>query len=288
MKTYFLAPTRDAPPNGRIALGNIIADISEPENSINECNPPILPSNAIYTSIATNWRSEKSRSRDRKGSVWAGFLQVLGVGGELNITRNNSQTDAYEFDKLTTTYFVPTTKYLEQAINDKDVKSWLKYNKNEPLHMITGVKIASGARFLTEIAKERGFRFQLGMNASISGIPINFGPEMDISKKQTEKESADATSDFVFAFRVKEIRYKVKTGLTHKDFVKGAMYSIGDRFAYEEDEDVEWGNFEFADDDPQEDDLDRGFEGLGSCEEDGDAVKCFIPASFSSVHESSQ
>ncbi|CAD0014237.1 unnamed protein product, partial [Aureobasidium pullulans] len=214
--TYFLAPTRDAPPNGRIALGNIIADISEPENSINECNPPTLPSNAIYTSIATNWRSEKSRSRDRKGSVWAGFLQVLGVGGELNITRNNSQTDA------------------------------------------------------------------------ISGIPINFGPEVDISKKQTEKESADATSDFVFAFRVREIRYKVKTGLTHKDFVKGAMYSIGDPFAYEEDEDVEWGNFEFADDDPQEDDLDRGFEGLGSCEEDGDAVKCFVPASFSSVHESSQ
>lgn len=279
-KYYYLAPTRESPPDGRIALGNIIASISQPEDSINEDDPLRLPPNSIITSISTNWKSEKTKSESKNGGVWAGFLEVLGVGGQFNVSRTNSQTDAYEFDKLTTTYFVPTKQYIEEAISNPDVKDWMVYNKGNPLYMITGVKVASGAKFVTEMAKERGFRFQVGVNASMFGVPVQAGPNIDILNSSTERESSDAVSDFVFAFRVREVRYKKKTGVISKDFVKGAMYGLEATPDDDEEEDVDFEIDGLAERDPKEDELDFDSRVIDAYDEDGSGVECVIPEGF--------
>lgn len=281
-KCYFLAPTRDTPPDGRIALGNIIANISDPEDSINDSDPLAFPPDSLHTNCLTNWKSERIKSQAKKGGVWSGFLQAVGVGGELSLTRTSSQTDAYEFKKLTTTYFMPTKQYIEKSISDPAVKNWMLYNRGAPLYMITGVKVARGATFMSNLAKERGFRFQLGIDASPLGVPLTAGPNFDISNSSLESESSETESDFVFAFRVREILYKQKGGIGSRDYVKGAMYGLEGkpvggagaetRPAFEVDG--------LADEDPAEDDFGFSFSATSAYDDDGSAVECVVPEGF--------
>ncbi|KAF1353426.1 hypothetical protein BDV97DRAFT_367033 [Delphinella strobiligena] len=289
-KCYFLAPTRDTPPDGRIALGNIIASISDPEDSINDLDPLACPPSSVHRSCLTNWKSERTKSQAKKGGVWSGFLQAVGVGGELSLTRTSSRTDAYEFKKLTTTYFVPTKQYIEKSISDPAVKNWMLFNRGAPLYMITGVKVASGATFMTELAKERGFRFQLGIDATPLGVPLTAGPNFDIWNSSKESESSETESDFVFAFRVREILYKQKGGIDSKDYVKGAMYGLEGKPvgeagvqrhpAFEVDG--------LADEDPAQDEFRFGFRTVEAYDDDDDddddddasSVICVVPEGF--------
>ena len=228
-KFYFLAPTRDSPPDGPIVLGNIVASPSTPEDAINGTPPPsFYDPKAPYESWQSNWKSEKEKHISGSGGIWASFLQLLGVGGDFSVKISDSNKDIFEFRRLTTRYFVPNTKYVEACLKDEDVQDFLKKNKyREPLYMITGVKVAQGASVTREFMKERGLFAQFGIDltAATGGmVPLQFGPKLDVSRGSSDKESSSEMSDFIFAFRLREIKFKRKE-MTHEDYTKHALYS---------------------------------------------------------------
>ena len=226
-KFYFLAPTRDSPPDGPIVLGSLIASPNNPEDAINGTAPPaFLDPKAPYEAYQTNWSSEREKYFSGSGGIWASFLQFAGLGGDLSITASKSDKDIFQFQKLVTKYFVPNTKYVREAVKDPDVDDFLRKTKyRDSLYMITGVKIAIGATVTKEKMRERGVYAQFGVDLTATmGMPIQFGPKGDFKKGQSEKESSSEMSDFIFAFRLRKIRFK-KGEIVHEDYTKHALYS---------------------------------------------------------------
>ncbi|GAB7350552.1 hypothetical protein MBLNU459_g1133t1 [Dothideomycetes sp. NU459] len=276
-KTYFLAPTRATPPDGPIVLGNVIASPLRPEHAINgDPPPPFLNKNEPYSTQVTDWKNERERAQCGSGGIWAKFLQFLGAGGNGSLSIKSSKCDVYEFDKLTTTYFVPSTRYVTRSLEDPEVQDYMHYNPSGRLYMITGIKVASGATVALEKAREWGLSLQVGVDMTILGVPITAGPEVRIARSSREKESFSMASDFVFAYQLIQIKYKRKKMKSHTDYTRGAMFGIDDNQPAKHDDDED--EFELAGLADAESFLPGlGLRKIDAEENDGSNITCIVP-----------
>ena len=225
MKTYFLAPTNDCPPSGPIALGNIIASPSTPEVALNP--KPATLNRPIYESYKTNWTAEVGRYKQGKIGIWTKFLQALGIGIDLSVNYQSGNTESYSFDRIETRFFVPDQAYIETSVASPEVREFLiesKFRAN--LYMITGIKVAIGASIMTSKLRNRGVNLQFGVDGTVMGAPIGIGPDIEVSNGQTQGVSFDHSSDFVFAFRLREITYAKKMQVKHREYNKGALLGL--------------------------------------------------------------
>ena len=84
-KVFFLAPTRDSPPDGPIALGNVIADPRSPEIALNDPDSPAIQDLKVYETEVVEASRDLSTKWSVGSSVWAKFVMDT-VGGEVGIT----------------------------------------------------------------------------------------------------------------------------------------------------------------------------------------------------------
>ncbi|TKX27432.1 hypothetical protein C1H76_0269 [Elsinoe australis] len=279
---YFLAPTRDCPPDGPIVIGNIVDRVSEPEQPINGNAPPAFSgNNKLWQKVDGNWKREDSKSKARNASFFTSFSQALGIGSDASIFHERTDGATYEAEKLTTVYFNPTRQYIQKSIEDEDVRAWMMQNSNEPMWMITGIKVASGAKFYTENTRKRGLFLQVGIDMTPMGIPVSFGPKVDLSNTKGTSESAETTSDFVLAYRLREIRYSRKDGVTSKDYTKGALYDTDSDIGQVQQTEASLGFFTegFADYDVADSDI-LGLRKIEVESEDGIVTDCVTPEGF--------
>ncbi|KAI4159206.1 MAG: hypothetical protein LQ342_006789 [Letrouitia transgressa] len=223
-KTYFLVASPDFPPSGPIALGNIITSPSSPEEALNtQAREPIEP---VYESYQENWTFDVSRYKQNKLGIWTMFLQMLGAGIDMSSERIMGDNQVYRFDRLETRFFIPSSEYLRASISTPEVQSYIKrkgFRKN--LYMITAIKIAVGASTTKEKLRERGVHLQVGVDGTAVGVPLGAGPNIEISKGKDTTISFDNSSDFVFAFRLREIYYSKKS-LKHRKYDKGNLFGL--------------------------------------------------------------
>ncbi|KAF2815768.1 uncharacterized protein BDZ99DRAFT_514413 [Mytilinidion resinicola] len=266
---YFLAPTRTCPPEGPIRLSGIISSPSLPDEPINTSTPP-LESCSIFTHNQRNWTSWNAKSKSGRIGVWGSFLQsILGAGGDLGNMRTN--------------WFVPSQEYIELAIWEESVRRYIIANKfRERLFMITGVMIASGASGVSKVIQDQGFYTHAGVDATLfSGVPLGAGPEYECHRTaRTEAEFGDV-DDFVFAFRLRQIKVKKTGEVKHAQYNKDALFDL-ERFKdkYEktakDDGLVEMEIEGFAESDATGDDF--GLDGEEVIDEDtGEKCLCVIP-----------
>ncbi|KAL9136861.1 MAG: hypothetical protein Q9175_001934 [Cornicularia normoerica] len=278
VKTYFLAPTRDCPPSGPIALGNIIASPSLPEEALNL--RPALPIRPIYESYQTNWTAEVGRRRHGKIGLWTKFLQVLGVGIDFSVNYDIGKTDIYDFDRVETRFFAPDKVYIEESMSSSEVREFIVRSKfRANVYMITGIKVAIGASVTSTKLRQRGIHVQLGVDGTAVGVPLGLGPDVEVSSGRTHGISFDGASDFVFAFRLREIIYSKRQGIVHREFSKGALFGLEDdhrESAVERQEEVPV-DFELlapADEDVSAEDVD--LEASAIVDDDGEVCECLI------------
>ena len=235
-KTYFLAPTRDCPPSGPISLGSIIASPADPELPINPPLPIDTTLNPIHEKHEENWRLELSKHNKGKVGLWLSFLQMAGVGADASISYENSTTSVYHFKRLSTRTFWPTKDYIVDSVMAPEVQAFLKSRRfHHNVYMITGISVAIGAHVATSALRKRGFYFQLGVDATAQGLPASVGPELDVESSKTEGVSYHGASDFVFAFRLREIRYTTRKGVSTQEYTKGALYGLEDKVEHRGD-----------------------------------------------------
>ncbi|KAL8718397.1 MAG: hypothetical protein Q9225_004455 [Loekoesia sp. 1 TL-2023] len=220
-KTYFLAPTRDSLPSGPIALGNIIASPKLAE----------MPIDQNLMSIAKheerNWKLVLEEHRSGSIGLWGSFLQVLGAGGDVDVVREVSDSRVYQFDRLETHSFWPTDEYVEASVTAKPVQDFLKGKKFfQNIYMVTSIKIAFGASTARSVLKNRGIFVHLGVDGTSAGIPISGGPQGNVAWGIMETSAFERDSGFVFAFRLREIRYTTRRGARQVEFTKGALFGL--------------------------------------------------------------
>jgi hypothetical protein len=231
-KCYFIAPTRDSPPDGPIQLGSIISIPSEADEPINRNAPSQIPEASIFKHEERGYSFTKDRTTGGRLGIWASFLmQVLGIGGDIGVNASNGRNDEWACTTLKTCWFTPTTDYIKKSIQDPGVEEFLVENKvylgRQKVYMITGLKVAYGASATVKLAKERGVNLHLGVDGTNSGVPISAGPDIGVQERTEEKESFEDADPFVFAFRLRQINIKSADEVEHKPHTHGAMLSLG-------------------------------------------------------------
>ncbi|GAB7326549.1 hypothetical protein MBLNU13_g10534t2 [Cladosporium sp. NU13] len=222
---WFLPRTRDRPVISAIRLGDIVESPWSPEEALNDEPPPAINPGLLRRQIEESWSWTKETELSRSGGVFATFLQLLGIGGDVEGTRTNTNVDLYEVDRMVTEEFLPDKQYLRQCIEDAGVRdTFVGPSRKSKVYMVTGLKIAYGAIKAAEMMKECGVRAKIGVDASALGVPVAMGPQGHWSSCVTESLTADK-SDFVFAFKLRRLKFK-KGELWGQAFDRGAQYGL--------------------------------------------------------------
>jgi hypothetical protein len=226
---WFLPRTRDRPVASAMSLGDIIASPRTPEEALNDDPPPAIPPTLLRTREEKSWSWIKEFERSRGGGVFGSFLQLLGIGGEIDSTVDRTHTAVYAADRMLTEEFLPDKRYLAQSLQDDGVRDmFVGPGHKSKVYMITGLKIAYGATKAVEMMKKRGIHAQIGLDASAVGAPLTLlvGPMVHFSSSMTEKLAA-GSSDFVFGFKLRRLSYK-KGVVIDEAYDRGAQYGLGE------------------------------------------------------------
>jgi len=225
-KSYILMPNFDCPPHGPVELGRIITSPFDPESAINTISRLSPP--GILRSSKTAFETLIERESSGRYGVWSQFLGLSVLGGEAGFNRSRSESSYMYVSRLDTEYIIPTVEYIEKSLRQPEaLKTLSQQNYEKNLYMITGIKIAIGAKMKAKSSKAQGVKLKIGADLTSLGVPMQVGPLLEPSSAHSEGTAFLESTDFVFAYRLREIYYSQKSGVIKtKDYTKGAAYGM--------------------------------------------------------------
>ncbi|OMP86969.1 hypothetical protein BK809_0007055 [Diplodia seriata] len=229
--SWFIAPNACSP-NGPIQLGSIQYSPHSPEDPL--YIPPVFPTDAegLLVHKLKDFNFDSNANKSSKVGIWASFLQLITtIGGDIDIGRDATKSFTLNAQEMTKMTIRPTTKFVETCVADEKVKRYITKNRfRNKIYMVVGVMIASGAKSCVEYLKAHGLGANLGVDATSLGFPVSAGPKVAFSSEEKTKIGSESSDDFVFAFRLQEVKVK-NGGVSVQRFVtKGALFE-GDKQA---------------------------------------------------------
>jgi hypothetical protein len=228
-KTYFLCSTWDYHPDGGpIQLGNIILSPHSPAQALNDPQAPrpadLFP---LTTKTGVKWSTEKARS-GRYG-LWTEFLSmVTGLGANVSYEHSSNAEQIFVFDFLETREFSPSQDFLQRTLAASplavDILNRSRLRKH--VYMITAVKIARGAQAKIVASRSHTGDLKATIDGTLTGAPVNLGPEFRGEARRVETCGFDGSSPFVFAFRLRRIMVHRSGQITQDEYTKGAMFDV--------------------------------------------------------------
>ncbi|KAH7275517.1 hypothetical protein B0J15DRAFT_557579 [Fusarium solani] len=198
---YIRAPNLDYEPDKAIRLGHIWRNPRDPGSF---CGQPLaIPRDMeINHTYKAPWFIGKGRSTRGSVGVWAKFLQVVGVTAQANFNWNNADDVAHTFERLDTYSIEPTPEYLKASIE----------------------AVARGAVGTIFSLRSVGAGGRVGASGASQRVDAEGGPYFDASREEYSGVSYGESSDFVFAYRVREILYRKGDCKTRVGDHTDAMY----------------------------------------------------------------
>lgn len=100
-----------------------------------------------------------------------------------------------------------------------------KSRYRKPVYIITGLKTVRGAQAKTLSTRSAGTGFKAEADGLLLSGPVSVGPTVSGDRMGSQSMAWEGGSDFVFAFRVRKVLVKKKTGgvKSDEDYIKGAM-----------------------------------------------------------------
>ncbi|KAM0449402.1 hypothetical protein ACHAPV_008862 [Trichoderma viride] len=237
--TFFLAPrfTIKPPPEGPLQLGTIIDDLVNMEPLNESCVLP-LPGK-VYTHRASGFKAMRSEMESGKYGIWAKFMGLHGIGGQMNYDHSRSSSDLFKFDYIDEIAFTATKEYMLAGMNQDFVKQCVEGLGNEPVYMITGLKIARNPAVAFKMSHKAGVKMELGLKepGGLQGFEV--GPAIEHTDEVKQSLEWEKSDDFIFGFRVKRLYFKKALlsrklgGFVGEHFHKGA--TLVDNDTIEED-----------------------------------------------------
>lgn len=226
-KTYHVCPDFDVPPppTGPIRLGHIIRTLTDPCNALNTDDR--VPIDKDYLSFKDGFKATRTQLREGKLGMWAQVLEGVGVGSEVSYKLERNASDEYTFDRVETVFFIPSDEYYSKSIAAPGVQRYLKNMRyRKPVYMITGMKIVRGGRMKSSGSTGGETVVKLGFDGKPAGVPVTVGPDVEVSARTGQSDSFDASTDFVFALRLRKLTCKKNDSLRDEEFNKGAMFDL--------------------------------------------------------------
>jgi hypothetical protein len=166
----------------------------------------------------------------------------LGVGADISVSLDKTTHQKWEVERMTTQTFQPSREFLEEAVRHDNVQDYITEHRfREKVYIITGVMIASSTSVSSARLQEKGIYVHAGVDATAwAGVPISVGPEGNWKRKAQTTESSQRADDFVFAYRIREIKVRRKGGIkSNKLYDKGALFDAEKKRKAEEKYEVE-------------------------------------------------
>jgi hypothetical protein len=219
VNTYFLCPNFDTPPEA-IALGQVITDPADPTDALNVHD--LEPPRDTFYNIKRNWESDIRQVREGRVDVFAKFLQVLGIGGDISFKSPMGEGAAFLCDELQTNFFVPTHEYLQSAMKSKGVKRFLEASRyKKPLYIVTGLKIARGASCMERSSMDGTAKLVVEEGIAVG---LATGPGASLARDTIHWQIA---SDFVFAYQLRKVAFKKVDSLNPYGEPPGSRGRVG-------------------------------------------------------------
>ena len=228
---YHIVPNFSIPPveaGGTLELGSIIASVASADELLNEDCHVRIQQVKLFCSHQRGFTATKSRMTSGEYGVWAKFVGVGGVGGELSWASERSAEDVYNFRSIDTIYFNPSHEYMEESMNQDDVKDHVAGSGHEPVYMVTGMKTARGPSVRMSKSRMLKGTVELGLQQP-GGLPIELGPKFSTSKEVRQEMGFEDSTDFIIGIRIKMLMFKkhwltrAPGALIAKEHNKGAV-----------------------------------------------------------------
>lgn len=226
-KTFHVCSSFDAPPTptGPIQLGYIIKSIGDPYSALNDGE--YIEPDHVHRTWKSNFKASGSQIQQCKFGLWGELLQLTGIGGSLKHSQDREAEYIYVFDRVETSFFVPSDEYYMKSLSLPGVQRYLKNRRyRSPVYIITGMKVVRGAKVEMMESKGKEFGKKIGFDGTSVGVPITVGLEVKATSKSTKLNSFDGSSDFVFAIKVRKLTLKRDGTIKDKQVTKGAMFGI--------------------------------------------------------------
>lgn len=153
--------------------------------------------------------------------------------------------------------------------------------------MVVSIKIAFGASITRTLLRDHGVHVQVGVDASAAGFPVCGGPQGTIGWGRSESSSCKRDNGFIFAFRLREICYTTRRGISERGYTKGALFGLDNKWGSQEgapncgwpqnltgNDDVEFELLGLADEDVHAEEVDHYSKDVI---EDGEQCECALP-----------
>lgn len=208
VKLWMLVPHHDFPANGPLVLGSIIANLSEPGDSLNEEAIVEIPQSSVHTSHKYHYRTTIESTTNGGAGVVARFLSTFSWG-RLGASFDAKTSTEFQFRDLETTYFSPKPSYIKESVNKRDVQEYLKGANYAPVFMVTGLKISRGGAQITKRSSSgRSGQGKVGLTADVAGFPIAIdSADVTLNQSGLEETSFRGSSDFVIGYRLGKISF---------------------------------------------------------------------------------
>jgi hypothetical protein len=247
-KTWILVKGSEFNPGRSISLGQILVKPFEPSVPLLPDGPLSIPETSIERSHQIGVKSDSRTALGASFGLWAEAV-LLPVSGNVGGKHETSQKERWEFDRLDSEIIVPRLPDVQAALEKDEVVAQIrrsKFDYRKRLYMITGVRIARGARLSRKDSKARGGNAKTMVDlAAVSPVPLKVGPEVHVMRENEGSYSFNGASDFVYAYRVCEVHYG-------KD-VHTTAYNKGDTFADGKQAGEEGGDDGNGEDDEEDD-----------------------------------
>ncbi|OPB42087.1 hypothetical protein A0O28_0032040 [Trichoderma guizhouense] len=247
---YHIATNFSIPPveaGGILQLGSIIANVASADEPLNDDCHVQIPQDKLFCSHQKGFTAIKSHMTRGDYGVWAKFVGLVGLGGELGWASKRSTEDIYYFRSIDTIYFNPSQAYMNDSMHQNDIKDYLVGSGEDHVYMVTGLKIARGPS--VKMAETR--RFQAAGNLGLQepgGSSFELGPKFGISKEMRQEAGFEDSTDFIIGIRVRKLMYKkhwltrTSGALLAKEYNKGATMVDDDAARNGADEAVDLGD----------------------------------------------
>ena len=225
VKNYFLAPSTDSPPDGLLALGNIIFSPRQPVPPL--APPPNVPLPNVSSS-KDNFTWTRSQSTSAKLGLWTKFVEFL----KLHASTDTLCTarEVYSFTRMETTEFFPDDSFVREAMIASAVSEYLTRQRfHKSVYMIVGIKVVAGARVRTLQREEYGRGIGGGADFALAGtVPAAVGANIEGKGGEREEIGYTDGNKFVFAFRVRKVCVRKSGRVKQDDYHSHALLNAND------------------------------------------------------------
>lgn len=207
-------------PDTAIRLGQLIVDPRKPSECLQDA--PLEIESQVDVQTEYDFQYQKRTDGKFHLGFSAAVLSLLPFG--LAGSTQKGTTHKFEIEKIDSQKFKPTHKYTRQSVFQPEVLKYLaKHKYRKSLFMIVGIKVGFNAKIIHQRKSEKGGQLDGAVPGALVGIPVDLGAKFKHTTMDDRYERKSIPSSFVFAYRLREVRYFKKDDfIKDMEFVKGA------------------------------------------------------------------